>query len=521
MLSRWAVLSLLFAAAAGSLPLAAQPQVTSANPNSAGQGTINLNVAVGGSGFKKGASSKFFLTGTTDPGGITVNSTVFVNSNQVTANITVASTATIASFDIQVQNADGRTGKGTGLFNVTNPNSGTCVLQPLPSAFAQVNTLNYVNSSGVNQYPGTVGISVRTHLVTLGGKPVLVTAAGAATTKSLEIFVVDPDTGAVLDGTAIGANSRVQPHITKSVPIAPAQLVFGDFNGDGVPDIATSFAYGNGLAYFFLGTVDSNGVLSYSDASPISPPTNMGDFGTRIASADLNGDGRDELVVGASAVHSTYPDQVFLFKFNGTSFSVYQTINDPAPKNAGRSGFGLTVALADVTGSSDLDLIVGAGASTYVYIGPGFTSFMVFPFTGAGDIAGAKITGGSYDDLIAAGNPAVILSGPVFAGETPAFSVTPFAGIGSWEHDLVLGDVNGDGLADIVVGAPTNSGCPGGAVYVFLSNPLSPNQPTGYLLEPPRAGWAYGESVAVSPAPYRLIFVGENGMGQVWVYKVN
>ena len=520
MLSRWAIPSLFFATAAGSVPLAAQPQVNSANPNSAAQGTINLNVAVGGSGFKKGANSKFFLTGTTDPGGITVNSTAFVNSNQVTANITVATTADIASFDIQVQNADGRTGKGTGLFNVTNPNSGTCVPQPLPSAFTQVNTLNYVNSAGVNQYPGTVGISIRTHLVTLGGRSVLITAAGAASTKSLEIFFVDPDTGAVLDGTAIGMNSQVQPHITKFAPIAPSQLVFGDFNGDGVPDIATSFAYGNGLAYFFLGTINSAGVLSYADASPISPPAKSASFGTRIAAADLNGDGRDELVVGAGGVHSPYPNLVFLFKFNGTSFSAYQTINDPAPTSSGRSGFGLTVALADVTGTSDLDLIVGSGASTYVYIGPGFTNFVAVPFTGGGDIAGAKITGGSHDDLIAAGNPAVILSGPVFASETPAFTIAPFAGIGNWEHDLVLGDINGDGLADIVVGAPF-SGCPGGGVYVFLTNPSSPDQPTGYLLGPPRAASVYGEAVAVSPAPYRLIFVGENGVGQVWVYKVN
>src|SRR5579864_452009 len=143
MLSRWAVLLLWFVAAASLWPLAAQIQVTTANPNSAAQGTINLDVAIGGNGFKYGANSKFVLTGTTNPGGIAVNSTAFVNSSQLTANITVASTANIASFDIQVQNADGRTGKGTGLFSVTNPNSSNnqgCILQPLPSAFSQLNT---------------------------------------------------------------------------------------------------------------------------------------------------------------------------------------------------------------------------------------------------------------------------------------------------------------------------------------------------------------------------------------------
>src|SRR5258708_5419234 len=114
MRNRCAVPVLLVVASAGLSPLAAQIQVTSSIPNTAAKGTINLDIAVGGSGFKHGANSQFFLTGTTNPGGITVNSTSFVNTSQLTANITVAATANIASFDIVVKNADGRTGKGPG-----------------------------------------------------------------------------------------------------------------------------------------------------------------------------------------------------------------------------------------------------------------------------------------------------------------------------------------------------------------------------------------------------------------------
>jgi len=47
------------------------------------------------------------------------NSTAFVNSGELTANITAADTASIANFDIQVLNSDGRGGKGTELFAVT------------------------------------------------------------------------------------------------------------------------------------------------------------------------------------------------------------------------------------------------------------------------------------------------------------------------------------------------------------------------------------------------------------------
>jgi hypothetical protein len=110
----------LFAGAAS-----AQIQVTSANPPAAAQGTMNLNVTVTGKGFKKGAQAQWFVTGTTSPGGVTVNSTAFVSSTQLTANITVSDTAVIANFDILVANSDGRIGKGTELFSVTANGSAT------------------------------------------------------------------------------------------------------------------------------------------------------------------------------------------------------------------------------------------------------------------------------------------------------------------------------------------------------------------------------------------------------------
>src|SRR6185436_16111281 len=55
------------------------------------------------------------------------NSTTFVNSGELTANITISDTATIANFDIQVLNSDGRGGKGTELFAITAPSCGADV----------------------------------------------------------------------------------------------------------------------------------------------------------------------------------------------------------------------------------------------------------------------------------------------------------------------------------------------------------------------------------------------------------
>src|SRR5438874_398720 len=102
----------------GALPAVAQIQVDSLNPNAAPQGTTNLNVTISGSGFKKGAKAQWFVTGTTNPGGVTVSSTTFNGSTTLTANIAIATGAVISGYDVVVTNTDGRTGKGTDRFSV-------------------------------------------------------------------------------------------------------------------------------------------------------------------------------------------------------------------------------------------------------------------------------------------------------------------------------------------------------------------------------------------------------------------
>jgi len=97
---------------------AAQISVTAADPPTGEQGALNLNVLIKGKGFKNGAKAKFFKTGTTDTGGVNVKSTQFVSSTQLIALVDIADAAALSLFDIEVRNADGRTGKGTELFTV-------------------------------------------------------------------------------------------------------------------------------------------------------------------------------------------------------------------------------------------------------------------------------------------------------------------------------------------------------------------------------------------------------------------
>src|SRR5437762_4329884 len=139
----------VFLAAVSTRRMSAQIQVDSATPNAAPQGTVTLDVAITGNGFKKGATAQWFITGTTNPGGVTVNSTAFKGSTQLTANITVAADATISGFDIVVKNTDGRTGKGTDKFAVTVKGTPIgCSTTGTPSGFTLVVQLNPVQPNG-------------------------------------------------------------------------------------------------------------------------------------------------------------------------------------------------------------------------------------------------------------------------------------------------------------------------------------------------------------------------------------
>jgi hypothetical protein len=103
----------------GAVPeAAAQISVTAAEPKRGEQGALNLSVTIAGKGFKNGAKASFFKTKTTDPAGVNVKSTQFVSSTQLIATIDIADAAALSLFDVQVANADGRTGKGTELFTV-------------------------------------------------------------------------------------------------------------------------------------------------------------------------------------------------------------------------------------------------------------------------------------------------------------------------------------------------------------------------------------------------------------------
>ena len=106
------------------------PTVTATNPSFGDQGTVNLDVQVIGSGFDQGSQAAWDSGGAPYPK-IAVNSTKFVSSTQLTANITIAATATVQYYDVAVTTSTGRKGVGTELFAVT-------LATPIPGATSAV-----------------------------------------------------------------------------------------------------------------------------------------------------------------------------------------------------------------------------------------------------------------------------------------------------------------------------------------------------------------------------------------------
>ena len=204
--------------------------------------------------------------------------------------------------------------------------------------------------------------------------------------------------------------------------------------------------------------------------------------GVRVATADFNGDGVADLVVG------TGPGGASLVRvLDGVDRHVIAQIT---PFEASFTG-GVYVAAGDVTGDGVPDVIVtpdqGGGPRVRVYSGAGFGQVADFfgiddpNFRGGARAAVGDVNGDGVGDLIVAagfqGGPRVAgFDGKSVATGTPqkifgdffAFEQTLRNGV-----FVAVGDVNGDGLADVIVG-----GGPGGGprVTVFDGKSLLANQ---------------------------------------------
>jgi hypothetical protein len=294
-----------------------------------------------------------------------------------------------------------------------------------------------------------------------------------------------------------------------------------DLNGDGFADVIVG-AYGEESAYVYNG---SPGGISTTPANPLLDVGLY--FGYSVASAgDVNGDGFADLVVGGSDNGITSIVYVYLGGPGGIA-TTPTAIDGPISQN-----FGDSVASAgDVNGDGYADVIIGTdtsdAATAYVYLGgpnglsttPTLLQGPTMSAFGDSVASAGDINGDGYADVIV-GAPTldaayVYLGGPNGLSATPLTLQGPTSLGENFGYSVAgAGDVNGDGYADIIVGAFS-------AAYLYLGGPNGPST-SGIALPPTVANFDYypvASAGDVDGDGFADLIVGSFGSGEAYLYR--
>ena len=240
------------------------------------------------------------------------------------------------------------------------------------------------------------------------------------------------------------------------------RVATGDVNGDGVPDIiAAEGPGGQPLVEVFDGVTES--VIAKFMAYA---PNFTG--GVYVAAADVNGDGKADIITGAGAGGGPHVEVI-----DGTKLNQVQGNGQIADTALLQSFFaydvsftgGVRVAAADVTGDHKADIITGAGVGggPHVLVFNGVTqapvySFMAFDpsYSGGVYVAGGDLNGDGRADIVVSQGQGTTARVRAFSGATSG-QIADFLGFNSGTLPdgvrVAVTDRDGDGQADIDVSA--------------------------------------------------------------------
>ena len=252
--------------------------------------------------------------------------------------------------------------------------------------------------------------------------------------------------------------------------ISPRALAVGDVNADGQPDVAVATSSPNAL---IIGLSRGDGTFQALS------PTALAAMPTALAQADFNGDGKLDLFVTTSSPNTA---TIFLGQGDGTLAVKAAVAVSTTPRAVAVGDFNgdgrADVAVTSVSGSGS----TGTGSVTML-LGQGDGTFQmgatVVVDNDVGVVVAADFNGDSRVDVAVV---SVSLSG------TPTRSITVLVGQGdgtfvplpavpvgtsissSAAGSLLVGDANGDGLADLAVANSlgSSSSAPSGSVTILL-----------------------------------------------------
>lgn len=281
-------------------------------------------------------------------------------------------------------------------------------------------------------------------------------AAATSVTRTFNVTLANPS------GTLIAAsNSPFQ------VGTDPNSVAVGDFNGDGIPDLAVANYGANsagpgGSVTVLLG--DGAGNFTQASNSPIPVPTSQGGNPYSIASGDFNADGHQDI-----AVASVYTDDVTVLLGNGDGTFAQASGSPFSVGSHPQQPFFITVGDFNNDGIQDLVTANAAGNSVTVLLGNGSGGFTSASFAVGHtpeSIAVGDFNNDGAEDLAVSNvnsNNVTVLLGNGSGGFSPA-SGSPLA-VGTNPFSIVTADFNGDGKLDL---ATANEGSSN--VTVLLGN---------------------------------------------------
>ncbi|MEL7146202.1 MAG: integrin alpha, partial [Bacteroidota bacterium] len=246
----------------------------------------------------------------------------------------------------------------------------------------------------------------------------------------------------------------------------------GDVNGDGYSDVlvgANQYSNGEsteGAAYVYHGSIIG---LSSTANVILESNQSQAQMGYSVSSAgDVNGDSYSDVIVGVINYDNGESNEGATFVYHGSATGLNSTVNTILESNQVSAQMGFSVSSAgDINGDGYSDVIVGA---------PSYDD-------GETNEGAAFIYHGSSIGLSATAN-SVLESNQVNAQMGYSVSST--------------GDVNGDGYSDIVVGAPfyDNGESNEGAAFVYHGSAMGLSISASVILDSNQANAQLGHSVS-------------------------